>query len=89
MELIINVAMGHGEFSVVAGGERKRERREFYCEMIDAGVIQLEANQETLAVILNINNMTLQKHQTLHYMKMDDCTVHRVVSTALLFIWRT
>merc|ERR1719447_2543093 len=43
MELINNVAMGHGGFSVFAGvGERTREGNEFYCEMIDAGVIQLE-----------------------------------------------
>merc|ERR1712019_92732 len=43
MELINNVAMGHGGFSVFAGvGERTREGNEFYCEMIDAGVIKLE-----------------------------------------------
>lgn len=43
MELINNVALGHGGFSVFAGvGERTREGQEFYCEMIDAGVIQLE-----------------------------------------------
>lgn len=42
MELINNVAMGHGGYSVFAGvGERTREGHEFYCEMIDAGVIQL------------------------------------------------
>merc|ERR1711937_847889 len=42
MELINNVAMGHGGFSVFAGvGERTREGNEFYCEMIDAGVIQI------------------------------------------------
>jgi len=43
MELINNVAKGHGGFSVFAGvGERTREGNEFYCEMIDAGVIRLE-----------------------------------------------
>merc|ERR1712241_367630 len=43
MELINNVAMGHGGFSVFAGvGERTREGNDFYCEMIDAGVIRLE-----------------------------------------------
>eukprot|EP00490_Sorites_sp_Unknown_P000319 CAMPEP_0114665894 /NCGR_PEP_ID=MMETSP0191-20121206/31606_1 /TAXON_ID=126664 /ORGANISM="Sorites sp." /LENGTH=551 /DNA_ID=CAMNT_0001912177 /DNA_START=280 /DNA_END=1935 /DNA_ORIENTATION=- len=43
MELINNVAMGHGGFSVFAGvGERTREGNEFYCEMCDAGVIQLQ-----------------------------------------------
>ena len=57
MALIINVGTGHGGFGVVAGGERKREKREFYCEMIDAGVIQLEANHESLAVLLNNNNI--------------------------------
>eukprot|EP00494_Astrolonche_serrata_P024896 UN25156 len=42
MELINNVAMGHGGFSVFAGvGERTREGNDFYCEMIDAGVIQI------------------------------------------------
>jgi len=43
MELINNVAIGHGGYSVFAGvGERTREGHEFYCEMIDAGVIQLQ-----------------------------------------------
>merc|ERR1712061_946176 len=43
MELINNVAMGHGGFSVFAGvGERTREGNEFYCEMCDAEVIQLQ-----------------------------------------------
>jgi len=43
MELINNVAMGHGGYSVFAGvGERTREGNDFYCEMIDAGVIKLE-----------------------------------------------
>merc|ERR1719447_1283265 len=43
MELINNIAIGHGGYSVFAGvGERTREGNDFYCEMIDAGVIQLE-----------------------------------------------
>merc|ERR1711992_259960 len=43
MELINNVAKAHGGFSVFAGvGERTREGNDFYCEMIDAGVIKLE-----------------------------------------------
>merc|ERR1712217_596211 len=43
MELINNVAMGHGGYSVFSGvGERTREGNDFYCEMIDAGVIQIE-----------------------------------------------
>merc|ERR1711879_670065 len=42
MELINNVAMGHGGFSVFAGvGERTREGNDFYNEMMDAGVIQI------------------------------------------------
>merc|ERR1712110_575447 len=42
MELINNVAIGHGGFSVFAGvGERTREGNDFYNEMIDAGVIQI------------------------------------------------
>ena len=40
MELINNVAMGHGGFSVFAGvGERTREGNDLYHEMIDAGVV--------------------------------------------------
>merc|ERR1712003_100078 len=43
MELINNVAKAHGGYSVFAGvGERTREGNDFYCEMIDAGVIKLE-----------------------------------------------
>merc|ERR1712156_385304 len=42
MELINNVAMGHGGYSVFSGvGERTREGNDFYNEMIDAGVIQI------------------------------------------------
>jgi ATP synthase F1 beta subunit len=42
MELINNIAIGHGGFSVFAGvGERTREGNDLYCEMIDAGVIQI------------------------------------------------
>jgi F-type H+-transporting ATPase subunit beta len=42
MELINNVAMGHGGYSVFAGvGERTREGNDFYNEMCDAGVIQI------------------------------------------------
>ena len=43
MELINNVAMGHGGFSVFAGvGERTREGNDLYHEMIVAGVIKLD-----------------------------------------------
>ena len=40
---LLNVAMGHGGDSVFAGvGERTREGHDFYCEMNDARVIQLQ-----------------------------------------------
>ncbi len=40
MELINNIAKGHGGFSVFAGvGERTREGNDLYREMIEAGVI--------------------------------------------------
>merc|ERR1711975_101899 len=42
MELINNVATGHGGFSVFAGvGERTREGNDLYNEMIESGVIVL------------------------------------------------
>ena len=41
MELINNVAKGHGGFSVFAGvGERTREGNDLYREMIEGGVIK-------------------------------------------------
>lgn len=43
MELINNIAKGHGGYSVFAGvGERSREGNDLYHEMSDAGVINLE-----------------------------------------------
>ena len=40
MELINNVAMQHGGFSVFAGvGERTREGNDLYLEMSESGVI--------------------------------------------------
>jgi len=43
MELINNVAKGHGGYSVFAGvGERTREGNDLYHEMIEAGVIKLD-----------------------------------------------
>jgi len=46
MELINNVAMNHGGFSVFAGvGERTREGNDLYHEMITSGVIKI--NKET------------------------------------------
>merc|ERR1712216_1026600 len=44
MELINNIATGHGGFSVFAGvGERTREGNDLYAEMIESGVIKLGA----------------------------------------------
>jgi F-type H+-transporting ATPase subunit beta len=52
MELINNVAMGHGGFSVFAGvGERTREGNDLYHEMIESGVIQLD-NPESKAALV-------------------------------------
>jgi len=58
MELINNVAMGHGGYSVFAGvGERTREGNDFYCEMIDAGVIQIhEGGKSKCALIFGQMN---------------------------------
>merc|ERR1719479_292834 len=58
MELINNVAMGHGGYSVFAGvGERTREGNDFYCEMIDAGVIKLqEGGQSKCALVFGQMN---------------------------------
>ena len=47
MELINNIAVNHGGFSVFAGvGERTREGNDLYHEMIDAGVIKLNNSKE-------------------------------------------
>ncbi len=44
MELINNIAKAHGGYSVFAGvGERTREGNDLYHEMIESGVIQLDA----------------------------------------------
>merc|ERR1719390_548829 len=48
MELINNIAMNHGGFSVFAGvGERTREGYDLYQEMIESGVIKLNENDTT------------------------------------------
>merc|ERR1712073_29898 len=53
MDLINNVAMGHGGFSVFSGvGERTREGNDFYCEMIDAGVIQIEEGGKSKCALI-------------------------------------
>jgi ATP synthase F1 beta subunit len=45
MELINNVAMNHGGFSVFAGvGERTREGNDLYHEMMTSGVIKIDKN---------------------------------------------
>merc|ERR1719421_2694007 len=52
MELINNIAKGHGGFSVFAGvGERTREGNDLYFEMIESGVIKLENNESKAALV--------------------------------------
>ncbi|QIL70570.1 F0F1 ATP synthase subunit beta [Diaphorobacter sp. HDW4B] len=53
MELINNIAKGHGGLSVFAGvGERTREGNDFYHEMSDAGVVnQANLNESKVAMV--------------------------------------
>jgi F-type H+/Na+-transporting ATPase subunit beta len=52
MELINNIAKGHGGFSVFAGvGERTREGNDLYHEMIESGVINLENDSSKAALV--------------------------------------
>merc|ERR1719478_1843511 len=52
MELINNIAKGHGGFSVFAGvGERTREGNDLYHEMIESGVIVLDSDQSKAALV--------------------------------------
>ncbi len=52
MELINNVAKGHGGYSVFAGvGERTREGNDLYHEMIESGVIDLEGTSSKAALV--------------------------------------
>lgn len=52
MELINNIAKGHGGYSVFAGvGERTREGRDLYDEMVESGVIDLEGNNSKAALV--------------------------------------
>ncbi|MBM3566396.1 MAG: F0F1 ATP synthase subunit beta [Alphaproteobacteria bacterium] len=52
MELINNVAKGHGGYSVFAGvGERTREGNDLYHEMIESGVIKLEGGGSKAALV--------------------------------------
>lgn len=47
MELINNIALGHGGYSVFAGvGERTREGNDLYWEMIESNVIQTEKDEK-------------------------------------------
>ncbi|NQV47236.1 MAG: F0F1 ATP synthase subunit beta [Rhodospirillaceae bacterium] len=52
MELINNIAKGHGGYSVFAGvGERTREGNDLYHEMIESGVIDLEGDKSKAALV--------------------------------------
>merc|ERR1719478_2087579 len=52
MELINNVAKGHGGYSVFAGvGERTREGNDLYHEMIEGGVISLKDDNSKAALV--------------------------------------
>ncbi|MBT4769770.1 MAG: F0F1 ATP synthase subunit beta [Rhodospirillaceae bacterium] len=52
MELINNVAKGHGGYSVFAGvGERTREGNDLYHEMIESGVIDLKGDKSKAALV--------------------------------------
>jgi len=52
MELINNIAKGHGGYSVFAGvGERTREGNDLYHEMMESGVIQLDNDQSKAALV--------------------------------------
>lgn len=52
MELINNIAKGHGGYSVFAGvGERTREGNDLYHEMIESGVIDLKGDKSKCALV--------------------------------------
>jgi len=52
MELINNIAKGHGGYSVFAGvGERTREGNDLYHEMIESGVIKLDGDGSKAALV--------------------------------------
>jgi F-type H+/Na+-transporting ATPase subunit beta len=53
MELINNIAKGHGGYSVFAGvGERTREGNDLYHEMSDAGVINQEKIEDSKVALV-------------------------------------
>ena len=52
MELINNIAKGHGGYSVFTGvGERTREGNDLYHEMIESGVIDLEGDKSKTVLV--------------------------------------
>lgn len=52
MELINNIAKGHGGYSVFAGvGERTREGNDLYHEMMESGVIQIDGAGSKAALV--------------------------------------
>ncbi|MEM7071064.1 MAG: F0F1 ATP synthase subunit beta [Pseudomonadota bacterium] len=56
MELINNIARGHGGYSVFAGvGERTREGNDLYHEMIESGVIKPEGDSKAALVYGQMN----------------------------------
>merc|ERR1712224_738459 len=56
MELINNIAKGHGGYSVFAGvGERTREGNDLYHEMIDSGVINPSGDSKATLVYGQMN----------------------------------
>ena len=56
MELINNIAKGHGGYSVFAGvGERTREGNDLYHEMMESGVIQVDGDSKAALVYGQMN----------------------------------
>eukprot|EP00164_Ancoracysta_twista_P019101 GFYU01033426.1.p1 GENE.GFYU01033426.1~~GFYU01033426.1.p1 ORF type:complete len:161 (-),score=26.15 GFYU01033426.1:95-532(-) len=56
MELINNIAKGHGGYSVFAGvGERTREGNDLYHEMIESKVINLDGESKAALVYGQMN----------------------------------
>ena len=56
MELINNIAKGHGGYSVFAGvGERTREGNDLYYEMIESGVVNLDGDSKCSLVYGQMN----------------------------------
>ena len=51
-ELITNIGLGHGGYSVFAGvGERTREGNDLYHEMIESGVIDLKSDKSKTVLV--------------------------------------